>query len=139
MKLTVAQAAVRFLAAQRSERDGVEHRLFAGCFGIFGHGNVAGSPVLQELEDPAGYDVSVNDAFRPLSVFFDRVWRPEQLPAALLGAMRALTDPAATGAVTIALPQDVPRCRGWTRPARHAVVRGGEGRPADLLERTGSG
>jgi 3D-(3,5/4)-trihydroxycyclohexane-1,2-dione acylhydrolase (decyclizing) len=199
VKLTVAQAAVRFLAAQRSERDGVEHRLLAGCFGIFGHGNVAGigqalleaelnepgdlpyrqarneqgmvhaaaayarmrnrlstlactasigpgstnmltgaalatvnrlpvlllpsdvfatrvsSPVLQELEDPAGYDVSVNDAFRPLSVFFDRVWRPEQLPAALLGAMRALTDPAATGAVTIALPQDV-QAEAWDWP-----------------------
>src|SRR3954447_19035558 len=66
-----------------------------------------GSPVLQELEDPGGYDVSVNDAFRPLSRFFDRVWRPEQLPQALLGAMRVLTDPAQTGAVTLALPQDV--------------------------------
>ena len=51
------------------------------------------------------YDVSVNDAFRPVSRFFDRVWRPEQLPAALLGAMRVLTDPAETGAVTIALPR----------------------------------
>src|SRR5439155_24390643 len=49
----------------------------------------------------------VNDAFRPLSRFFDRVWRPEQLPAAMLGAMRVLTDPAETGAVTLALPQDV--------------------------------
>jgi 3D-(3,5/4)-trihydroxycyclohexane-1,2-dione acylhydrolase (decyclizing) len=191
MRLTVAQATVRFLAAQRSERDGVTHRLFAGCFGIFGHGNVAGvgqalleaelltpgalpyvtarneqgmvhaatgyarmrnrlqtwactasigpgssnmltgaalatvnrlpvlllpsdvfatrvsGPVLQELETPAGPDVTVNDAFRPLSRFFDRVWRPEQLPAALLGAMRVLTDPAETGAATIALPQDV--------------------------------
>src|SRR4029453_18189670 len=67
----------------------------------------AGSPVLQELEQPYGYDVSVNDAFRPLSRFFDRVWRPEQLPAALLGAMRVLTDPAETGAATIALPQDL--------------------------------
>src|SRR4051794_11849349 len=66
-----------------------------------------GSPVLQELELPSGYDISVNDAFRPLSRFFDRVWRPEQLPAALLGAMRVLTDPAETGAVTLALPQDV--------------------------------
>src|SRR5262245_19959487 len=65
------------------------------------------SPVLQELEQPYGYDVSVNDAFRPLSKFFDRVWRPEQLPSALLGAMRVLTDPAETGAVTICLPQDV--------------------------------
>ena len=191
VRLTVAQAVVRFLSAQHSERDGRRHKLFAGCWGIFGHGNVAGvgqalleaelsqpealryyqarneqamvhasvgfarmrnrlsmfacttsigpgstnmltgaalattnrlpvlllpsdifatrvaSPVLQELEDPRSYDVSVNDAFRPLSVFFDRVWRPEQLPAALLGAMRALTDQAQTGAVTIALPQDV--------------------------------
>ena len=67
----------------------------------------AASPVLQELEDPRGYDVSVNDAFRPLSRFFDRVWRPEQLPSALLAAMRVLTDPAETGAVTLCLPQDV--------------------------------
>jgi 3D-(3,5/4)-trihydroxycyclohexane-1,2-dione acylhydrolase (decyclizing) len=190
-RLTVAQALVRFLANQYSERDGVERRLVTGCFGIFGHGNVAGvaqglleakatgaadlpyylarneqgmvhaavgyartlnrlqtmactasigpgssnmltgaalatanripvlllpsdifatrvaSPVLQEIEQPYGYDLSVNDAFRPLSRFFDRVWRPEQLPAALLGAMRVLTDPAETGAVTVALPQDV--------------------------------
>ena len=191
MKITVAQAVVRFLANQWTERDGVEHRLIAGCFGIFGHGNVAGvgqallqaqrtgeadlpyhlarneqamvhaaagfakmrnrlstmactasigpgstnmltgaalatvnrlpvlllpsdvfatrvaAPVLQELEDPRSYDVSVNDAFRPLSRFFDRIWRPEQLPAALLAAMRVLTDPAETGAVTLCLPQDV--------------------------------
>ena len=191
VRLTVAQALVRFLANQYSERDGAEQRLIPGCFGIFGHGNVAGvgqalleaqvtgsaelpyylarneqgmvhasvgyaktrnrlqalactasigpgsanmltgaalattnripvlllasdifatrvgSPVLQELELPSGYDVSVNDAFRPLSRFFDRVWRPEQLPAALLGAMRVLADPAETGAVTLALPQDV--------------------------------
>ncbi len=194
MRLTVAQAVVRFLAHQFSERDGERQRLVPGVLGIFGHGNVAGlgqallevadspesyggelpyhlarneqgmvhtavgfarmrdrtqllactasigpgstnmltgaalattnripvlllpadvfatrvaSPVLQELERSDGYDVSVNDAFRPLSVFFDRVWRPEQLPSALLGAMRALTDPAQTGAATIALPQDV--------------------------------
>nr|WP_296073255.1 3D-(3,5/4)-trihydroxycyclohexane-1,2-dione acylhydrolase (decyclizing) [uncultured Actinoplanes sp.] len=191
MRLTVAQAVVRFLANQWTERDGVERRAIAGCFGIFGHGNVAGvgqallqaqrtreadlpyhlarneqamvhaavgyarmtnrlsamactasigpgstnmltgaalatvnripvlllpsdvfatraaSPVLQELEDPRSCDVSVNDAFRPLSRFFDRVWRPEQLPSALLAAMRVLTDPAETGAVTICLPQDV--------------------------------
>src|SRR4051812_16860702 len=190
-RLTVAQALVRFLANQYSERDGIERRLVTGCFGIFGHGNVAGvaqalleaqttgsadlpyylarneqgmvhasvgyartlnrlqalactasigpgssnlltgaalatinripvlllpsdifatrvgSPVLQELEQPYGYDVSVNDAFRPLSRFFDRVWRTEQLPQALIGAMRVLTDPAETGAVTVALPQDV--------------------------------
>ncbi len=190
-RLTVAQALVRFLAQQYSERDGVEQRLIPGCFGIFGHGNVAGvgqalleakltgsadlpyylarneqgmvhasvgfarmrnrlqalactasigpgssnmltgaalatinripvlllpsdlfatrvaSPVLQELEDPRSFDVSVNDAFRPLSRFFDRIYRPEQLPSALLSAMRVLTDPADTGAVTLALPQDV--------------------------------
>ena len=191
VRLTVGQAVVAFLGRQYSERDGVRRRFFAGCFGIFGHGNMAGigqallqaeldepgllpyhqgrneqamvhiavgysrqkdrletfavtasvgpgaanmltgaalatvnripvlllpadifatrvaSPVLQELEQPYGYDVSVNDAFRPLSKFFDRVWRPEQLPAALLGAMRVLTDPVETGAVTIALPEDV--------------------------------
>ena len=191
MRLTVAQAVVRFLANQWTERDGIEHRAVAGCLGIFGHGNVAGlgqallqaqrtgaddlpyrlarneqamvhtaagyakmtnrlstlactasigpgstnmltgaalatvnrlpvlllpsdvfatrvaAPVLQELEDPRGYDVSVNDAFRPLSRFFDRIWRPEQLPSALLAAMRVLTDPAETGAVTLCLPQDV--------------------------------
>lgn len=191
IKLTVGQAVVRFLAQQYTERDGVEQRLIAGCFGIFGHGNVAGlgqalleaelnepramtyyqsrneqamvhaacayarmqdrlstlacttsigpgatnmvtgaalatinrlpvlllpgdvfatrvaTPVLQELESPATYDVSVNDCFRPVSRFFDRIWRPQQLPQALLGAMRVLADPAETGAVTIALPQDV--------------------------------
>jgi 3D-(3,5/4)-trihydroxycyclohexane-1,2-dione acylhydrolase (decyclizing) len=191
VRLTVSQALVRFLANQYSERDGTRQRLIPGCWGIFGHGNVAGvgqallqaqqtgsddlpyylarneqgmvhasvgysrmrnrlqalactasigpgstnmltgaalattnripvlllasdifatrvgSPVLQELELPSGYDVSVNDAFRPLSRFFDRVWRPEQLPAAMLGAMRVLTDQAETGAVTLALPQDV--------------------------------
>ncbi len=191
VRLTVAQAVVRFLASQRSERDGVERRLIPGCFGIFGHGNVAGvgqalleaqvtgsadlpyylarneqamvhasvgfarmknrlqafactasigpgstnmvtgaalatinripvlllpsdffatrasNPVLQELEDPRSYDVSVNDAFKPVSRFWDRINRPEQLPSALLAAMRLLTDPAETGAVTLALPQDV--------------------------------
>jgi 3D-(3,5/4)-trihydroxycyclohexane-1,2-dione acylhydrolase (decyclizing) len=191
VRRTVAQALVRFLAAQRTERDGAEHRLFEGCFGIFGHGNVAGvgqalleteladpgalpyfqarneqgmvhaatafarmrnrlstlactasvgpgatnmvtaaalatinrlpvlllpgdtfatrvaSPVLQELELPSSGDVSVNDAFRPVSRYFDRIARPEQLPSALFAAMRVLTDPAETGAVTLALPQDV--------------------------------
>ena len=200
VRLTVAQALVRFLAVQHSERDGVRHKLFAGCFGIFGHGNVAGvgqalleaeltdpeglpyhlarneqgmvhaaagfarmrnrlstlvctasigpgstnmltgaalatvnrlpvlllpsdvfatrasDPVLQQLEDPRGGDRSVNDAFRPLSAFFDRVWRPEQLPSALLSAMRALTDQAQTGAVTLALPQDVQaEAHDWPR------------------------
>ena len=65
------------------------------------------APVLQELEAPYAGDVTVNDAFRPLSRYFDRVSRAEQLPSALLGAMRVLTDPAETGAVTLALPQDV--------------------------------
>ncbi|MQA25601.1 MAG: 3D-(3,5/4)-trihydroxycyclohexane-1,2-dione acylhydrolase (decyclizing) [Micromonosporaceae bacterium] len=187
MRLTVAQALVRFLAHQWTSRDGTEQRLIDGCFGIFGHGNVAGigealleagddlryyqarneqamvhaavgyarmrnrlstlacttsigpgatnmvtgaalatinripvlllpgdifatrvaDPVLQQLEDPRSYDISVNDCFKPVSRFWDRVNRPEQLPAALLGAMRVLTDPAETGAVTLALPQDV--------------------------------
>ena len=191
VRLTVAQAIVRFLAVQYAERDGIEHRLLGGCFGIFGHGNLAGlgqalmeaelaapgslpyyqvrneqamvhtavgfarmsnrlstlacttsvgpgatnlvtgaalatinrlpvlllpgdtfatrvaSPVLQELEHPGAADISVNDTLRPVSRFFDRIWRPEQLPSALLAAMRVLTDPAETGAVTLALPQDV--------------------------------
>ncbi|GAA5084097.1 3D-(3,5/4)-trihydroxycyclohexane-1,2-dione acylhydrolase (decyclizing) [Thermocatellispora tengchongensis] len=191
VRLTVAQALIRFLGRQWSERDGVEHRLIEGCLGIFGHGNVAGigqalaaqgaglgdelpyylarneqamvhtaagfarardrlstlacttsigpgatnmvtgaalatinrvpvlllpgdifatraaNPVLQELEDPRSYDVSVNDCLRPVSRYFDRINRPEQLPPALMAAMRVLTDPAETGAVTLALPQDV--------------------------------
>src|SRR6476659_8623396 len=170
VRLTVAQALVRFLANQYSERDGVQALLEAAttgsadlpyylarneqgmvpasvgyaktrnrlqalaCTASIGPGSAnmltgaalattnrlpvlllasdifatrASSPVLQELELPSGYDISVNDAFRPLSRFFDRVWRPEQLPAALLGAMRVLADPAETGAVTLALPQDV--------------------------------
>jgi 3D-(3,5/4)-trihydroxycyclohexane-1,2-dione acylhydrolase (decyclizing) len=191
VRLTVAQALVRFLAVQHTERDGARQRLFAGCFGIFGHGNVAGigqallesargpeprlrylqarneqamvhaavgyarmrdrlstfacttsigpgatnlvtgaalatvnripvlllpgdifatravNPVLQELEDPRSYDVSVNDSLRPVSRYWDRINRPEQLVPAALAAMRVLTDPAETGAVTLALPQDV--------------------------------
>ena len=187
MRLTVAQALVRFLVAQWTERDGEQQRLIAGCLGIFGHGNVAGigeallsagddlryyqarneqamvhvaagfarmsdrlatmacttsigpgatnlvtgaalatvnrlpvlllpgdvfatrvaNPVLQELEDPRSYDISVNDALRPVSRYWDRIYRPEQLPAAMTAAMRVLTDPADTGAVTLALPQDV--------------------------------
>ncbi|GGU80326.1 3D-(3,5/4)-trihydroxycyclohexane-1,2-dione acylhydrolase (decyclizing) [Streptomyces litmocidini] len=65
------------------------------------------APVLQELEQPYAADVTVNDAFRPLSKFFDRVDRPEQLPTALLGAARVLADPVETGAATVCLPQDV--------------------------------
>lgn len=65
------------------------------------------APVLQELERPDSGDVTVNDTFRPVSRYFDRVWRPEQLAGALLGAMRVLTDPVETGAVTVAIGQDV--------------------------------
>lgn len=64
-------------------------------------------PVLQQLEHPLERDVSVNDAFRPVSRFFDRISRPEQLLASLPEAFRVLTDPADTGAVTISLPEDV--------------------------------
>jgi 3D-(3,5/4)-trihydroxycyclohexane-1,2-dione acylhydrolase (decyclizing) len=186
-RLTVAQALVRFLAAQHVERDRQRHRFFAGCLGIFGHGNVAGlgqalqqhhdllpyhparneqamvhvasgyarqrnrlgafactssvgpgatnmitgaalatinrlpvlllpgdtfatrapHPVLQQLEAPHDGTISVNDAFRPVCRFFDRVDRPEQLVDAALAAMRVLTDPAETGAVCLALPEDV--------------------------------
>jgi 3D-(3,5/4)-trihydroxycyclohexane-1,2-dione acylhydrolase (decyclizing) len=186
-RLTVAQALVRFLAAQHVERDGRRHRFFAGCFGIFGHGNVAGlgqalqqhhdllpyhparneqamvhvasgyarqrnrlgafactssvgpgatnmvtgaalatvnrlpvlllpgdtfasrapHPVLQQLEAPSDGTISVNDCFRPVCRFFDRINRPEQLIDAALAAMRVLTDPAETGAVCLALPEDV--------------------------------
>ncbi len=70
------------------------------------------NPVLQELEDPTSLDVSVNDCFKPVSRFWDRVNRPEQLPASLLAAMRVLTDPAETGAVTLSLPQDV-QAEAW--------------------------
>ena len=181
--------------------DGVEQKLFAGCFGIFGHGNVAGigqallqaetgragtpcptswvatsrrwcirpsryarmkigckpmplrhvwagsdnmltgaalatinrlpvlllpadtfadraaSPLLQELELPYSGDITVNDAFRPVQQYFDRIWRPEQLPAALLSAMRVLTDPAETGAVTSAFPRTCRRRRTTGRPS----------------------
>src|SRR5699024_4922558 len=67
----------------------------------------AAARLLQELEQPHAGDLPVNDAFRPLSRFYDEVRRPEQLPSVLLAAMRVLTDPADTGAVTISLPQDV--------------------------------
>ncbi|WP_060180366.1 3D-(3,5/4)-trihydroxycyclohexane-1,2-dione acylhydrolase (decyclizing) [Streptomyces sp. IMTB 1903] len=188
MRLTVAQALVRFLAAQYTERDGRRRRLVAATWGIFGHGNVAGigqallecgpeampflqgrneqamvhaavgyarqsgrlsthavttsigpgatnlvtgaalatinripvlllpgdtfatrpaDPVLQQLEVPHAGDVSVNDALRPVSRHFDRITRPEALIPAALQAVRVLTDPVQTGAVTLALPQDV--------------------------------
>lgn len=64
-------------------------------------------PVLQQVEHPLGPDISANDCFRPVSRFFDRISRPEQLLASLPEAMRVLTDPAETGAVTIAMPEDV--------------------------------
>jgi len=72
-------------------------------------------PCLQQLEHPLAGDVSVNDAFRPVSRYFDRISRPEQLPSALMAAMRVLTDPAETGAVTLALPQDV-QAEAWEWP-----------------------
>ncbi|MFF6813358.1 3D-(3,5/4)-trihydroxycyclohexane-1,2-dione acylhydrolase (decyclizing) [Streptomyces sp. NPDC012403] len=186
-RLTTAQALVRFLSAQYTERDGVRRRLIAGTWGVFGHGNVAGigqalveyadvmpyhqgrneqamvhaavgyarqlnrlsaqavttsigpgatnlvtgaalatvnrlpvlllpgdyfasrvaDPLLQQLEHPVEADVSVNDTLRPVSRYFDRVTRPEALIPSALGAVRVLADPAETGAVTLALPQDV--------------------------------
>ena len=72
---------------------------------IFARRNVA--PVLQQLESPATQDISVNDAFRPVSRYWDRIYRPEQLVTSLLQAMRVLTSPSECGAVTLALPQDV--------------------------------
>ena len=183
----MAQALLRFLSSQYVERDEVEQQFFAGVWGIFGHGNVAGigealfespdllpyhmarneqsmvhsavgyarhkdrlqtfactssigpgatnmltgaalatvnrlpvlllpgdvfasrvsDPVLQQLEQPSRGDVSVNDAFQPVSRYWDRIARPEQIVPAALAAMRVLTSPAETGAVTLALPQDV--------------------------------
>ncbi len=187
IRLTMAQALLRFLDQQYVELDGQEYKFVQGIIGIFGHGNVTGmgealeyggtglpyiqghneqgmvhtavayakqrnrlgiyacttsigpgalnmvtaaavatvnripvlllpgdifacrqpDPVLQQIEVPADYTVSGNDAFRPVSRFFDRILRPEQLMTSLIQAMRVLTDPADTGAVTIALPQDV--------------------------------
>ena len=186
VRLTMAQALIRFLQVQFSERDGEPQSFFAGCFGIFGHGNVAGmgqalqqypefryfqtrneqamvhtavafakynrrlrtlactssigpgatnmvsgaatatinrlpvlllpgdifarrnvAPVLQQLESEHSQDLSVNDTFRPVSRYWDRINRPDQLITALPQAMRVLTSPADTGAVTLCLPQDV--------------------------------
>ena len=81
------------------------------------------NPVLQELEDPTSLDVSVNDCLRPVSRYFDRVWRPEQLAAALLNAMRVLTDPAETGAVTLATPPGRRRPRPSTCPTGCSTTR----------------
>ncbi|HTX99051.1 MAG TPA: 3D-(3,5/4)-trihydroxycyclohexane-1,2-dione acylhydrolase (decyclizing) [Bacteroidota bacterium] len=186
VRLTVGQATIAFLKNQFVERDGVEDRFFAGCFGIFGHGNVAGigqalqenpdfryyqtrneqamvhtaaayakmknrlstfvctssigpgatnmitgaaaatinrlpvllipgdifarrnvAPVLQQLESPGTQDFSVNDCFKPVSRYWDRINRPQQLISALPEVMRVLTSPADTGAAVLALPQDV--------------------------------
>ena len=79
-------------------------------------------PVLQQLEHPSAGDVSVNDCFRPVSRFFDRITRPEQLLTALPQAMRVLTDPAETGAVTLSLPQDV-QAHAWDYPSHFFVER----------------
>lgn len=185
-RATAAQATIKFLKSQYVERDGVERLFFAGCFGIFGHGNVAGigqalqqnedfpyylsrneqamvhaavafskmsnrlrvfactssigpgatnmvtgaatatvnripvlllpgdifvrrnvAPVLQQLESPQTQDISVNDCFKPVSRYWDRISRPEQLLTALPEAMRVMTSPAETGAVTLSMPQDV--------------------------------
>ncbi len=217
IRLTMAQAVIAFLKEQWSERDGVERPFFAGCFGIFGHGNVAGigqalqqypdfrfyqprneqamvhtaaayarqanrlqtlactssigpgatnmitgaagatinrvpvlllpgdifarrnvAPVLQQLEAGWSEDVSVNDAFKPVSRYWDRINRPDQLLTALPAAMRVLTSPSETGAATLCLPQDVQteaydyptaffRKRVWSiprnRPDRAALAR----------------
>lgn len=195
--LNMGAALVRFLQQQYVRRDGVEHRLINGVFGIFGHGNVTGfgqaieehggrglphlqpkteqamvhtaiafakarrrlgtfactssvgpgatnmltgaatatvnrlpvlllpgdifanripAPVLQQLEYPGSHDVSVNDCFRPVSRYWDRINRPEQILTALPEAMRVLADPAETGAVTIALPEDV-QAESYAYPA----------------------
>lgn len=185
-RLTMAQAIIAFLKNQYVERDGIELPFFAGCFGIFGHGNVAGigqalqqmpefryyqarneqamvhaavayaktknrlqtlvctssigpgatnmvtgaatatinrlpvlllpgdlfarrnvAPVLQQLESEHSQDISVNDCFKPVSRYWDRLSRPEQILSSLPEAVRVLTSPAETGAVTLALPQDI--------------------------------
>src|SRR5438046_1260836 len=195
-RLTMAQALVAFLKQQYVERDGHELPFFAGVWGIFGHGNVAGvgqalqqtpdfryyltrneqamvhtatafakmsnrlrafactssigpgatnmitgaatatinrlpvlllpgdifarrnvAPVLQQLESEHTQDISVNDAFKPVSRYWDRINRPDQLPSALMEAMRVLTSRADTGAVTLALPQDV-QAEAWDYPAK---------------------
>src|ERR671932_766142 len=102
MRLTAAQALIRFLAALATV-----NRLPV----LLLPGDVFASrrpdPVLQQLEDPTAGDVSVNDCFRPVSRYFDRIWRPEQVIPAALQAMRTLVNQAETGAVTLAFPQDV--------------------------------
>src|SRR5207247_9056583 len=80
---------------------------------VFARRNVA--PVLQQLESATSQDISVNDAFKPVSRYWDRINRPDQLPYSLMEAMRVLTSPAETGAVTLALPQDV-QTEAWDYP-----------------------
>ncbi len=80
---------------------------------IFARRNVA--PVLQQLESEHSQDISVNDAFKPVSRYWDRINRPDQLPCSVVEAMRVLTSPAQTGAVTLALPQDV-QSEAWDYP-----------------------
>ncbi|MDD6135520.1 MAG: 3D-(3,5/4)-trihydroxycyclohexane-1,2-dione acylhydrolase (decyclizing) [Selenomonadaceae bacterium] len=195
IRLTVAQALVKFLNNQYIEFDGRENPMFAGIFGIFGHGNVVGlgqaleqdpghlimhmgrneqgmahaamgyakqkrrkqiyactssvgpgaanmvtaaatatancipvlflpgdtyadrqpDPVLQQMEQPNSLSVTTNDAFKAVCKYWDRVTRPEILMTACINAMRVLTDPADTGAVCIALPQDV-EGEAWDYP-----------------------
>lgn len=186
VRLTVAQATIKFLMNQYVERDGKRNKFFAGCFGIFGHGNVAGigqalqenpefkyfqtrneqamvhtaaayakmknrmetfvcttsigpgatnmltgaaaatinrlpvllipgdifarrnvAPVLQQLESQSSQDISVNDCFKPVSKYWDRINRAEQIITALPEVMRVLTSPSETGTVTLSIPQDV--------------------------------
>ncbi|MGP8247812.1 MAG: thiamine pyrophosphate-binding protein, partial [Bryobacteraceae bacterium] len=193
-RLTMAQALIGFLRNQYVERDGRENAFFAGAWGIFGHGIIAGigqalqqtpefpyylcrneqgavhiatafakasnrlrafvctssigpgatnmitgaatatinripvlllpgdlfarrnvAPVLQQLESEHSQDISVNDAFKPVSRYWDRINRPDQLPCAVVEAMRVLTSPSETGAVTLALPQDV-QAEAWDYP-----------------------
>jgi 3D-(3,5/4)-trihydroxycyclohexane-1,2-dione acylhydrolase (decyclizing) len=73
-------------------------------------------PVLQQIENPSDYTISATDAFKPVSKYWDRIVRPEQLMTAAMNAMRVLTDPVDTGAVTLALPQDV-QCESYEYPA----------------------
>ena len=73
------------------------------------------APVLQQSESPWSQDISVNDTLKPVSRYWDRINRPEQLVASLPSAMRTLTDQAETGAVTLALPQDV-QTEAWDFP-----------------------
>ena len=79
--------------------------------------NRSADPVIQQIEHPVEHDVSASDAFRSVSRFFDRISRPEQLVGSLPEALRVLTDPAETGAVTISLPEDV-QAEAWDWPSR---------------------